>query len=206
MAAAAGKKSTTSLSLFMEAYGIEVEEELSTMATQYWAEGVWTGKWSHELKEAWMRQIREVQTWRRVRGPAGAVMCETHDLGIKWPYWHTLMFGNDIKIDMRFVCPKVVKKMLVQTDRSVYWKKWAAKHEYEELKEGAWLEPGLALLRKKVRENWTEKHHNVARKIFLEGGWTQKRLFDIDWSDTSQCQACKKDEGTELHRPCHCPE
>ena len=32
-AAAAGKKSTTSLSLFMEAYGIEVEEELSTMTT-----------------------------------------------------------------------------------------------------------------------------------------------------------------------------
>ena len=52
MAAAAGKKSTTSLSLFMEAHGFEVEEELSTMATQYWAEGVWTGKWSHELKEA----------------------------------------------------------------------------------------------------------------------------------------------------------
>ena len=40
MAAAAGKKSTTSLSLFMEAYGLEVEEELSTIATQYWAEGV----------------------------------------------------------------------------------------------------------------------------------------------------------------------
>ena len=40
MAGAAGKKSTTSLSLFMEAYGLEVEEELSTMATQYWAEGV----------------------------------------------------------------------------------------------------------------------------------------------------------------------
>ena len=33
MAAAAGKKSTTSLSLFMEAYGLGVEEELSTMAT-----------------------------------------------------------------------------------------------------------------------------------------------------------------------------
>ena len=37
----------------------------------------------------------------------------------------------------------------------------------EEFKEGAWLEPGLAPLRKKVRENWTEKHHNVARKIFF---------------------------------------
>ena len=57
MAAGAGKKNTTSLSLFMEAYGLEVEEELSTMATQYLAEGVWTGKWSQELKEAWMRQI-----------------------------------------------------------------------------------------------------------------------------------------------------
>ena len=44
MAAAAGKKSTTSFSLFTEAYGLEVEEELSTMATRYWAEGVWTGK------------------------------------------------------------------------------------------------------------------------------------------------------------------
>ena len=36
----AGKKSTTPS---MEAYGFEVEEELSTMATQCWAEGVWTG-------------------------------------------------------------------------------------------------------------------------------------------------------------------
>ena len=31
MAAAAGKKSTTSLSLFMEAHGLEVEEGLSTV-------------------------------------------------------------------------------------------------------------------------------------------------------------------------------
>ena len=105
---AADKKSTTLLSLFMEAKGLEVEEELSTMATQYLAEGVWTGKWSHEQKEAWMRQIREVQTWKQVRGPAGAVMCETRDLGIKWPYWHTLVFSSEIRIDMRYVCPKDV--------------------------------------------------------------------------------------------------
>ena len=44
MAAAAGKKSTTSLSLFMETCGPGVEEELSTMTAQYWAEGVLTGK------------------------------------------------------------------------------------------------------------------------------------------------------------------
>ena len=39
MAVAAGNKNTTSLSLFMEAYGLEVEEDLSTLATQHWAEG-----------------------------------------------------------------------------------------------------------------------------------------------------------------------
>ena len=51
MAAAAGKKSTTSLSLFMEAFGLEVEEDLSTLATQYWAEGVWIGKWQLNKKK-----------------------------------------------------------------------------------------------------------------------------------------------------------
>ena len=85
MAAAAGRKSTTFLSLFMEAYGLEIEEELSTLATQHWAGGAGIGKWRHEQKEAWMEQVREVQMWRQVRGPAGAVMCETRDLGSKWP-------------------------------------------------------------------------------------------------------------------------
>ena len=107
---------------------------------------------------------------------------------------------------MRYVCPKDVKKMLVQQARSVHWKKWAAKHEYEELNEGIWLEPALALLRKKTKEEWTEKHRNVARRIFLEGGWVQKRLFDIGLSDEGKCQACCKEEGKEKHRLCHCPE
>ena len=71
MAAAAGKNRTASLSLFMEAYGLEVEEELSTVATQYRAEGVWMEKWYHEQREAWTQQVREVQMWREVRGPAG---------------------------------------------------------------------------------------------------------------------------------------
>ena len=108
MAAAAGKKSATSLSLFMETHGLEVKDELSTMAIQYWEEGAWTREWSHEQKEAWMRQIREVQTWKQVRGPPGAVMCEVRDLGMKWSCWHSLslVLGDEIKIDTRCVCPK----------------------------------------------------------------------------------------------------
>ena len=71
MAAAAGKKSTTSLSLFMEAYGSEVEEELSTLATQHWAGGVWTGKWQHVQRKAWMRQnssSSDVETGENLQG------------------------------------------------------------------------------------------------------------------------------------------
>ena len=59
-------------------------------------------------------------------------------------------------------------------------------------------------MRKKVKENWTEKHRSVARKIFLEGDWTQKRLFDIGWSDVGERQACQLEEGTEKHRLYHC--
>ena len=64
-----------------------------------------------------MRQIQEVQMWRQVSGLAGAVMCETRDLSIKWPHWHTLIFSDETRIDMRFVCPRDVKKMLVQRAR-----------------------------------------------------------------------------------------
>ena len=38
------------------------------------------------------------------------MMCETRDLGIRWPQWHTLIFSDEIRIDMRLVCPKEVKK------------------------------------------------------------------------------------------------
>ena len=66
-------------------------------------------------------------------------------------HWHTLIFSYETRIDMRFVCPRDAEKILVQRARSVYWKKWAAKHEQEELNEGVLLEPALALLQKKAK-------------------------------------------------------
>ena len=41
------------------------------------------GRWAREQKEAWRKQIFEVQAWRQVRGPGGVVMRKTRDLGIK---------------------------------------------------------------------------------------------------------------------------
>ena len=112
-------------------------------------------------------------------------MCETRDLGFKWPQWRTLIVESEVRIDMRSVCPKDMKKMLLQQARSVCWKKSATRHEYEDFKEGIWLELALAVLRKKTKEELTEKHRHVSRKLILEGGWVQKRLFDIGWSDES---------------------
>ena len=87
------------------------------MATQTLAEGVWIGKWHTEQREAWPKQVIEGQMWRHVRRAAGAV-------------------EGEVRIDMRYVCPKDVKTLLLQQARSTHWKNWAAKHEYEELKEG----------------------------------------------------------------------
>ena len=91
--------------------------------------------------------------------------CETRDLGIKWPHWRTLFFEGGTRVDMGYVCPKDVQKMLMQRARTVHWKKWAAKHHIEELKDGVWLEPALAMLRKKTKRDCTDKHRNVAKKI-----------------------------------------
>ena len=66
--------------------------------------------------------------------------------------------------------------MLLKQARSVYWRKWAAKHECEELKEGVWLEPIQAMLRRKTNETWIDKHRNVMRKLVVKGGWVQKKI------------------------------
>ena len=163
VAAAAGKKESVSLSLFMEVNNFEVEEELFTVATLAWVEGVWLGRWRREQQKAWRKQIPEAQTWRQVRGLAGAVMCETRDLGIKVPQGH-------VGVDMRVVCPQDVMKMLLKQARMVDWKKSAAKSEHEELKGGVSLDPIQAMLRRKINDVWTDKHRKVTRKLVVEGG------------------------------------
>ena len=58
----------------------------------------------------------------------------------------------------------------------------------------------------KERENWTENHRSVARKIFFGRCLDAKETLNLDLSDTSQCHACKNEEGTEKHKLYHCPE
>ena len=87
----------------------EVAKDLSNVATLFWAEGVWMGRWRREQQKAWRTQIFKVQTWRQVGGPAGAVTRETRDLGLKSPQWHTFVFEEQAAVCMRVVCPREMK-------------------------------------------------------------------------------------------------
>ena len=188
------------------------------MATQMWAEGAWIGKRHTEQKEAWSNQVFEVRTWRQVRGPAGAVICETRDFGegrgeggggsgIKWPQWRTLIFEGQVRVDMRFACPKDVKKLLLKQARSTYRKKSASKHVYEELKEGIWLEPGRPTAAEEIKGR-VDRKTSICCKEAGSGRrlGAEETFVDIGWSDESECQACHKEEGSEKHSPYHCPE
>ena len=69
------------------------------------------------------------------------------------------MFSQEKTIDMRFIClpERCSKDAGAECPSSLLEEMGkAAKHEYEELQEGAWLEPGLALLLQKMKENWIE--------------------------------------------------
>ena len=106
-------------------------------------------------------------------------MCETRDLGIKWPH----------------------------QARSVYWKKWAAKHEYEKKqKRGFGFYLFLPCCERRRTKSGLINVETLPHKINSGREWVQKKLFDIGWSDKSACQACHKEEGTEMHRLHHCPE
>ena len=103
--------------------------------------------------------------------------------------------------------PKDVKEMLVQRARSVYWKKWAAKHEHEELNEGSVARTSSGSLAKES-EGWIGPKSIVMwpeRFSWKEDG--RKRDFSIlAGRGVSQCLACRMEKGTEKHRLYHCSE
>ena len=105
---------------------------------------------------------------------------------------------------MREVCPQDAKK-LIQRTKEVQWKKWAAKHECEELKEGVRIDPVPVMQERKWSVTRTSKHRNGMRKLVIEGGWAQTRLDNIGWSDEKMSRGCGRKDCTEKHRLYRCP-
>ena len=68
-------------------------------------------------------------------------------------FWHpvdTMLFEGQVVVEMRVVCPQGVKNMLLRQTLLAYWKKLAATHDCELLKEGVSLEPIQAMLRRRT--------------------------------------------------------
>ena len=116
---------------------------------------------------------------------------------------HLVFFEGKVAVDVRLRIEREVDAF--DTSKDGQWENWAAKHEDEEMKAGVWMEPVQAVLRRKTTEAWTEKHQHVTKKLFVEGGWVQKRFFDTCWSDEKKCRGCNHEEGTGKHRLYHCP-
>ena len=93
--------------------------------------------------------------------------------------------------------------MLKKQAQSTYWEKWEAKHENEELKEGIWHKPALALLRRKTKDEWTDKHRHVERKMALEGGWVQRDSSPKEGKVKASAKHVTKRKGTEKHTRYH---
>ena len=53
--------------------------------------------------------------------------------------------------------------------QNVFWRKWAAKHECDELK-GVLTGSDPGYVAEKSNEEWTDKHRSVMRKLVVEGG------------------------------------
>ena len=101
MAEASGRAPTVSMSLFLEMSDLEIEAGTACMATLCWAEAVWMGRWTEDLEKCW-RRVGEGCVWeaasrKQVRGPAGAVVCETRDC----PRWHALLFEEGVIVVMK---------------------------------------------------------------------------------------------------------
>ena len=48
----------------------------------------------------------ETASSTEVRGPEGAMVCESRDLGIGFPSWRALLFEEGVIVDMKTLCPQ----------------------------------------------------------------------------------------------------
>ena len=110
----------------------------------------------------------------------------------------TLIFEGQVAVCMRVVCPSGREKDASEASQEDLWKKWAAKHECEELKEGVWLEPSQAVLRRKTHDAWTH-----APTCDEEAGRGRRLGADIDGATlVGQTKSQRKiGSGNEESRP-----
>ena len=127
-----------------------------------------------------MKTLRSVGEGRHVKQPAGnrfadqrVEVCETRDLGIGFPSWHARPFEEGVIVDMKVESARCEEDTQRSRERGS-GKRWDTRNESDVLKkEGVWVEPLKALLRKKpttgARPNMSMLPAHCRRS------WTQKK-------------------------------
>ena len=180
-------------------------------------------RWGEDLEKCWRRQVWEVTSWKGEREQAGAVVWETRDLGTGFTSWHALLIEASVIVHMKVLNTPDAKKMMRHQTKEVAGKRWATKHECEQLKDGVCFlaesncihittvlcdRTSFYLEKKKsgqiLRALPKRTTHLDQAWSCVEGGWTQKKSHDIGWADTIMCKGCDEEEGTGMHRLYHC--
>ena len=109
-------------------------------------------------------------------------MCETRDLGFKWPQWHALILERASKSGHEMCLPKRREENALETGQVSLLE--AVGSEARVLRiEGRFL----------ARASSGSAAEENKRRVDLGA----ESLFDIGWSGESKCQACQKEEGAE---------
>ena len=110
------------------------------------------------MREAWKRQVWEATSWKKVRGPAGAVFREMKGSRNNAHKLAGAEAGARRMRSMNDICSQDVRKNIVQ------WR----------LEEGVWFESIKALLETKPNDSWTRRHVAQARSWAHQWSVTQK--------------------------------
>ena len=189
-------------------------ERLSFASTLRWAEEVWraglprsddsTGALSvSELASVW-RRVRHRgigRTWRKVAGPASAVLAELRRAGWHAPSPFVLRTDEGVELNLFEVPPTAIRAHCAESRKRGLRQRAAV--SLGSPSGCIWEEPVLAALRDK---SWTAREKGAALAVATGACWTRTRLAKAGLSHfDTRCPMCMAGADTMAHRRWECP-
>jgi len=151
------------------------------------------------FQKAVHRQHRATQPWRRVRGPAGAVVATLKRL--EWRPTSPSLWTTDtgLVVNLDEVSPKVVKRLACEATWRWLCREAAREVGDESLAAGIWTKPVFAAMRGMPRPA-----ASYTRRVAQGTVWTQARLWRAKRAESPVCPKGCGTPGTIVHRHAEC--
>jgi hypothetical protein len=175
-----------------------------------WSKIVWEETAQLEdlnLATAWAldRMRSSKAPWKRVVGPAGAVVTSLARLG--WECLDAKTWRDDLgtTIDLTQVCPKAVSELIARGVTRWTWRAVAKEHTVlAHLEKGADLKPIIELLRQTESATWGSVEKTCLEAAVIGAAPSQEVLEKMDMVDDDLCKWCSDETGSYLHRHWRC--